>query len=86
MSTYNTHEEIRAAQNDDDGYITGRIEIELADVIERNLEEFYDMLSYRLVASDLLMDIDYEVIEVNDGAIVLDVTGDPRQLLTGYRD
>jgi hypothetical protein len=85
MSTYNTHDEIRAAQ-DDDGYITGRVEIELADVIERDLEEFYDMLAYRLVASDLLMDIDYEVIEVNNGAIVLDVTGDPRQLLTGYRD
>ena len=77
-------EDIRA-NLDKEGHISGNVPVSLADVISRDLEGFIDLVSEKLVGSDLLMDVSYEVVGVNqESGIVIKVSGDPSAHLRGF--
>jgi predicted RNA-binding Zn-ribbon protein involved in translation (DUF1610 family) len=62
---------------DEDGWVTGVVEIDLEDVIKYDLEGFLDLLSERLVGNDLLSDITYSALGVDaEGMLRVEVTGD----------
>ncbi len=76
-----TQSEIRA-NLDKEGFISGNVVLDLADVIDRDLEGFLDLISEKLVDSSLLMDVGYEFVgKSGDGRLVIKVTGDPSDVL-----
>lgn len=65
---------------DEQGYVSATVSVDLADLIDNDLEGVLDILSEKLVGNDLLMDIDYRVGGTgpgNPGAVLLKVSGDP---------
>ncbi len=66
---------------DPDGFVTGRILIDMDHVAGLDLDSFYDLISERLVGSDLGMDISYKVVGVSDGSVVVQVSLDPSAVL-----
>jgi len=76
-----TEAEVRA-NLDKDGYISGNIEVGLSEIINRDLEGFLDMISMKLVNSDLLMNVNYEVVGASrGGSLVVRVMGNPSGIL-----
>ena len=76
-----TAEEIKV-NKDSEGYVSGNVLIDLSDVIDRDLEGFLDLISTKLIANDLLMDTSYKAVGVTaEGALVIEVTGDPSEVL-----
>jgi len=66
---------------DADNWISTTIRIDLSDVIGKDLEQFLDLLSERAVGSDLLEDLSYQAIGINDGDICFRVRGSIRAML-----
>lgn len=64
-----------------DGYISGVVHVDLNDVIEKDLEGFLDTLSSKLTGTELLSDIKYTVVGVEDGDLAIKVEGDPEMVL-----
>ena len=61
---------------DDAGCITTVVRVGLNEVIDRDLEEFLDLLSSRAAGNELLMGTAYEVTGLDGGTLLLTVTGD----------
>ena len=75
-----THEQI-IERREEDGFITGRVLLDLEALIGADLESFLDQLSESLVGSSLGMDISYEAVAISEGSIVFQVTLDPTMVL-----
>jgi hypothetical protein len=73
------------AQRDEDGYITGLVEIVLGEVADGDYEDFLNSLSIALTGSPLLMDINFETVPnarpSTSTGVVVKVTGDPSNLI-----
>lgn len=63
------------------GEVSGNVLVEINEMIEGDLEAFLDLISTRLVGSDLLCDVRYDAVGVQDGDVVFEVTGDPSMVL-----
>jgi hypothetical protein len=58
-------------------WITRNVRVDLGEVAERNFEGFLDLLSMRTTGTDLLEDIGFRAIAIDDdGSIVIEVQGD----------
>lgn len=63
-----------------EGYVSGEVSFDLNELLG-GIENLNDLAGERLIGLDLLEDISYEPLRVEDGQVVLTVTGDPRQAL-----
>jgi len=57
------------------GWVHGVVSVTLDELTENALEEVLDLLSRRLVGSEVLLDIQFEAVMVSDGAVLVKVTG-----------
>lgn len=65
------------AGRDENNYAEGYVHIKLSDATGNTYEDFLDIISEKLVGSDLLMDINYKVVAIaEDDTMVLRVSGD----------
>lgn len=72
---------------EDDGLLYGVIEVEINDIIDRDLEQFLDFISEKLTGTEVLSDIQYSVVgHKMPDAILLEVSGDPHFLLEHNAD
>lgn len=69
-------QEEMAKQQTEHGHITGKVELELKQIINSNLEDFLDLLSYGLTNSYCLSDINYTIVGHTATTIIFEVTGD----------
>lgn len=60
---------------DSDGRVYGVVAVTVGELTENALEEVLDLLSTRLVGSEVLLDIQFEAVGVRDGAVLVKVTG-----------
>lgn len=70
-----------------DGTVQGLVKLDLSSLLEDDkvLEYFLDALSEQLTDSGLLSDIDYQVVDVEDGStLVVEVNGDPSMIKDGH--
>lgn len=68
---------------DTDGHITGIVAVDLSTIINDNIESLNDLVSEALTGTELLLDINYEIIGIqNRQTILLQVTGDATDILT----
>ena len=73
-------EEVLASM-DEDGRVEGYVDICIYDIIDNSAEDFLDMISMKLVNSDLLIDIDYDIVGHRDGlTLILKVSGDASEI------
>lgn len=80
MALFNNKHEILNAMSPD-GSISGKVTVSVTDILEMNSLEFLDYLSEELIGSTEMDDVDFEVVGVNDGLVVLSVTGSVVRLL-----
>lgn len=67
-----THEELKDMTKDDDIYIEGVVRISLDDIISNDFEVFLDIISDKLVESEVgLLDISYKAVGVDNGDILI---------------
>lgn len=70
-----THDEVLKLA-DKNGYVTGVVRVEFSEVIENDVEGFLDILSERLLETDLLSELSYQVVGVEDrSALIVEVYG-----------
>jgi len=74
-----SEEEIKKA-HEKDGTVEGVVRVDVSEVIDGDLESFLDLLSRRLVDSELLSDIQYEVVDVEDDVLLIRVSGETAML------
>ena len=73
-------EEVLASMNEE-GRVEGYVDICINDIIDNSAEVFLDMISMKLVNSDLLMDINYDIVGHRDGStLILKVSGDASEI------
>lgn len=65
-----THDEVLKLA-DKNGYITGVVRVEFSEVIENDIEGFLDILSERLLETDLLSELSCQIVGVEDGRTLL---------------
>lgn len=59
------------------GYVSGEVLVDVNDIVDYDLEGFLDILSERLIGSDLLSDINYQVAgHIPPQTLKVTVTGD----------
>ena len=69
------------AARDENNYVEGFISIHISTMIDNDLEGFLDIISEELVGSNLLMDINYDVVGLeDDNMIILKVRGDASEI------
>jgi hypothetical protein len=67
---------------DEEGYITGVVEIDLEEILSLDADGWLDLLSKKLVGDDLLMDISYRVVgHRRPSGIHIEVIGNPSESL-----
>ena len=68
------------AARDENNFVEGYIQIHISDMIDNDYEGFLEFISEKLVGSDLLMDVNYEVVaqakKMFPNELILKVTGD----------
>ncbi len=65
------------ASRDENNYVEGYVQVHVSTLTDNDLEGFLDIISEELIGSDLLKDINYEVIGVEEGnELIIKVTGD----------
>lgn len=67
--------------NPDTGYVSGKVRVELNEMIGVDLDGFLDMISERLTGSVCLSDVSYEIVGLSGQTPVLLVTGDPQMII-----
>lgn len=65
-----THDDVLKLA-DKNGYITGVVRVAFSEVIENDIEGFLDILSERLLETDLLSELSCYVVGVEDGKSLL---------------
>ena len=68
-----TDELVAAA--DSNGYVTANIEVEVATIINHDLEGFLDALSLAVTGTEVLTDITYTPFAVKGESIIFTVSG-----------
>ena len=58
-----------------DNYRTFEVKLSLSEIIQYNFEEFLDLLG-TLAGNELLTDISYRMLRVEDDMLIIEVTGD----------
>lgn len=66
---------------EDNTYVEGNVVIDVDDMIGHNLDEFLDILEYKLVGNNVLMDIDYTPVDITNRMIIIHVSGDAVTIL-----
>lgn len=70
---------------DDNGYVIGVVAVPFHSIVNTEFEGFLDILSCRLVGSELLMDVDYNVVGIDktedDTNILVEVKGDVSEII-----
>ncbi len=77
------------AERDKNNCVTGYVSLQISDLIDNDFEEFLDLLSISLVDSDLLMDVTYDVValdETDKNTLIFKVTGDVSNILECEED
>ncbi len=73
------------ASRDENNYVEGYVQIHISDMIDNDYDGFLDLISEKLVDSDLLMDINYEVVaqakKMFPDELILKVTGDASSIV-----
>ena len=71
------------ASRDENNRVEGYIQIHISDIIDNDYEGFLDAISEKLVGSDLLMDVNYDVVGLADepNELILKVSGDVSMIL-----
>lgn len=66
------------ASRDENNYVEGYVQIHISEMIDNDYEAFLDAISEELVGSDLLMDVNYDVVGLADepNELILKVSGD----------
>ncbi len=62
--------------------IDGVVAIGLSEVVDRDFEQFLDLLSERLTGTELLENIDYDVVGHDGNELHILVSGDPAGVLS----
>lgn len=65
-----THDEVLKLA-DKNGYITGVVRVEFSEVIENDIDGFLDILSERLLETDLLSELSCQIVGVENGNMLL---------------
>ena len=65
-----------ALRGENEGYIEGVVAVDLSDVIDNDLEGFLDLISYKMTGTELLMDINYNVVGHEEDMLFIKVRGD----------
>ena len=70
-------------QGDEDNYVEGYVQLHISDMIDNDYEVFLDILSEALVGSNLLMDVNYDVVGMADepNTLIFKVRGDVSNIL-----
>lgn len=78
----------REAKEKDEEQISGYVTYGLTESLDQRLyEDFLDNVSRKFVDSDLLQNIDFDVVGLTaDGECILKVTGDPSAILDAEND
>jgi hypothetical protein len=63
------------------GFIKSLIAVDLQEIIDRNYEEFLDLISVKAAGSELLMDVTYDVVGNSPFGILIEVNGDVSGIL-----
>lgn len=71
-----------ALEGDNNGYIEGVVAVELSDIIDRDFDGFLDLLSEKLTGTELLMDINYQVVGHDENILFINVRGDVSDIVT----
>ena len=83
-----TEREIEKAIRDSrpvDGFISEVVAVRLGEVIEAGgLDGFFDLLSNRLTGTELLMNIDYDMVGHKGDELHLRVSGDASQIVEAF--
>ena len=76
-------EQIRDMASENDGWVTGVVSVDLAEVIDGDIEVFNDILSERLTGGGLLSDIGYRVVGLGESIneLLIEVSGDAAMIL-----
>lgn len=70
------------ASRDKNNYVTGYIRLHVSDIIDNDLEGFIDVISEKLIGSDILMDVNYDIIAMEDAnSFIVRVSGDVSAVL-----
>lgn len=80
-----TMQELLKLRNDTN-HVTGCVSVLLNDIIDRDYEQFLDLLAVKLVNNECLMDISYNAVKLErddagDVSIIMKVTGDVSEIL-----
>lgn len=75
------------ASRDENNYVEGYIEVHVSTLVDNDLESFLDIISEELVGSDLLMDVNYSVVGLEDNdMLILKVSGDVSSIIDEEED
>jgi len=71
------------ANRDDNNYVEGYVQLHISSLIDNDYESFLDLLSISLVDSDLLMDINYDVVALAEdkNELIFRVSGDATTII-----
>ena len=70
------------ASRDENNYVEGYVQVHISTLIDNDLERFLDIISEELIGSDLLMDVNYEVVGVEEeNELIIKVRGDVSAVL-----
>ncbi len=66
------------ANRDENNYVEGYVQLHVSSLVDNDLEGFLDLLSVSLVGSELLMDINYDVVALGEDKndLIFKVRGD----------
>lgn len=74
-----TIKEMIRATSEDNQRVKGKISVNIHKIIHSDFEEFLDLISMKLVGSDLLSNIQYELVDMGskeDETVIIEVEGD----------
>ena len=81
MAEYFEAENGKSLQLNDDGFISGLVNVKLNDLINGDFDSALDLFSEKLIGDESLSDISCDLVGVHQGEIVLKITGNVTEIL-----
>jgi hypothetical protein len=72
------------ARVDENGFVSGKAEMYMSDLIDRDVEEFNDYLGETLAGSSLLMEANATPVSVQDSKIIMGIEGDASAIIDSF--